>query len=206
MKILICDYIVCDRPFSYMGQEYPSLWVSEIFLSLPTSLSHPRIKLLSQTAHCYMSRLMTKPTKWHVHPAKTQISLDIRPVWSRSLLSTWRKLWSLASSYPLNAQRRLWSDRRMPRLIWVLAGRTAILLVLSWGSSYIDAQEQLLQHMFLGCNCIYKHFVETKNNVLRFLEHLLYSVFGHKTTVQEFEQNQCHDIIRSSEMNMLFNR
>ena len=28
-----------------------------------------------------MSRLMTKPTKWHVRPAKTQISLGIRPVW-----------------------------------------------------------------------------------------------------------------------------
>ena len=27
-----------------------------------------------------MSCLMTKPTKWHVRPAKTQISLGIRPV------------------------------------------------------------------------------------------------------------------------------
>ena len=33
-----------------------------------------------------LSRLMTKPTKWHVHPAKTQISLGIHPVWSESLL------------------------------------------------------------------------------------------------------------------------
>ena len=31
-----------------------------------------------------MSRSMTKPTKWHVRLAKTQISLDIRPVWSES--------------------------------------------------------------------------------------------------------------------------
>ena len=23
MKILIRDYIICDRPFSHMGQEYP---------------------------------------------------------------------------------------------------------------------------------------------------------------------------------------
>ena len=29
---------------------------------------------------------MTKPTKWHVCPAKTQISLGIRPVWSESAL------------------------------------------------------------------------------------------------------------------------
>ena len=38
---------------------------------------------------------MTKSTKWHVRPAKTQISLGIRPVWSKSSLSAWRKLASL---------------------------------------------------------------------------------------------------------------
>ena len=32
-----------------------------------------------------------------VCPAKTQISLGICPVWSESLLSTWRKLGSLAT-------------------------------------------------------------------------------------------------------------
>ena len=35
-----------------------------------------------------MSHLMTKLTKWHVRPVKTQISLGIRPVWSESSLST----------------------------------------------------------------------------------------------------------------------
>ena len=35
---------------------------------------------------------MTKPTKWHLRPAKTQISLGIRPVLSESSLSAWRKL------------------------------------------------------------------------------------------------------------------
>ena len=34
-----------------------------------------------------MSQCMTKPTKWHVRPSKTQISLGIRPVWSESLLA-----------------------------------------------------------------------------------------------------------------------
>ena len=33
-----------------------------------------------------LSRLMTKPTKWHVRQAKTRISLGIRPVWSESSL------------------------------------------------------------------------------------------------------------------------
>ena len=81
------------------------------FFSISACWSHPRIKLLSQTVHhCYMSRLMTNPTKWHVRSAKTHISLDIRPVWSESSLSAWRKRGSFASSYPLNAHRRLWSD------------------------------------------------------------------------------------------------
>ena len=34
----------------------------------------------------YWSRLMTKTTKWHVRPAKTQISLGVHPVWSESSL------------------------------------------------------------------------------------------------------------------------
>ena len=55
-----------------------------------------------------MIRRMTKPAKWYVRPAKSQISLGIRPVWSESSLSAW------VFSYPLNAQRRLrsdWTDR-----------------------------------------------------------------------------------------------
>ena len=54
-----------------------------------------------------MSHLMTKPTKWHVRPAKTQISLGIHPVWSESSLSTWRKLGSLATHW---AHSEDWSD------------------------------------------------------------------------------------------------
>ena len=57
----------------------------------------------------HLSRLMTKPTKLHVRPAKAQISLAGR---SHSLIRVFtvrmKKAWVL--SYPLNAQRRLWSD------------------------------------------------------------------------------------------------
>ena len=69
-----------------------------------------------------LSRLMTKPTKWHVRPAKTQISLGIRPVWSESSLSAWRKLGSLATHWAHSEG----SDQigRMPRLSWVFAGCT----------------------------------------------------------------------------------
>ena len=55
--------------------------------------------LLDQVTLLYMNRLLTKPTKWHVRIAKTQISLCICPVWSESLLSAWRKLGSLATHW-----------------------------------------------------------------------------------------------------------
>ena len=45
-----------------------------------------------------------KTNKMTVCPAKTQISLGILPVWSKSSLSAWVLI------YPLSAQRRLWSD------------------------------------------------------------------------------------------------
>ena len=85
MKVLICDYIICDSPFSHKRISV-SMTVRDF--SVLACLSHPRITLQSQTVHhCYMSRLVTKPTKWHVRPAKTQISLGIRPVRSESSLS-----------------------------------------------------------------------------------------------------------------------
>ena len=80
-----------------------------------------------------MSRNMSKPTKWHVRPAKTHVSLGICPVWSESLLSAWRKLGSLATHWVHSEDFD--QTGRMSRLIWVFAGRTVILLVLSWSSS-----------------------------------------------------------------------
>ena len=70
----------------------------------------------------YLSRFMTKPTKWHVRPAKTQISLGIRPVWSESSLCA---PWVAKDPSFLHADSED-SDQtgRMPRLIWVFAGRT----------------------------------------------------------------------------------
>ena len=74
-----------------------------------------------------------KTNKVSVCPAKTQISLGIRPVWSESSLSAWRKLGSIATHEAHSED----SDQtgRMPRLIWVFAGCTVILLVLSWFAS-----------------------------------------------------------------------
>ena len=68
----------------------------------------------------YFSRRTTKPTKWHVRPAKTQIG--IRPVWSETLLSVWRNIRPLTTHWVHSED----SDQTgwMPRLIWVFAGRT----------------------------------------------------------------------------------
>ena len=83
--------------------------------------------------HLHLSLDMT--TKWHMRPSKTQISLGIRPVWSESSLCA---LWVAKGPRFLHADSED-SDqtRRMPRLIWVFAGRTLILLVLSWGGSFL---------------------------------------------------------------------
>ena len=90
--------------------------------------------------------------------SETQISLGISPVWSVFTVRMY-KLWVL--SYPLSAQRRLWSvwadaqadlshsedsdqSGRMPRLIWVFAGCTLTLLVLSCRSSDVLVCKQTL--------------------------------------------------------------
>ena len=59
----------------------------------------------------YISQPMTKPTKWHGHPAKTQISLGIHPV--QLVFSVgMKKAWVL--SYPLSTQQRLIRLGRCP--------------------------------------------------------------------------------------------
>ena len=63
-----------------------------------------------------------------MRPGKTQISLGIRPVWSESSLSVWRKIGSLATHWAHSED----SDQSGH------PGRTVILLVLPWdGSVYL---------------------------------------------------------------------
>ena len=75
---------------------------------------------------------MTKPTKWHVCPAKTQISLGICPVWSESSLSAWRKLGSFATHWVHSEDSHQTGH--------------AILLVLSWGGSNV----RIIRAVFVG--------------------------------------------------------
>ena len=74
-----------------------------------------------------------KTNKVSMRPAKTQISLCIRPVWSESSMCP-QRVAEGPSFLHTNSED---SDQtgRLPRLIWVFAGRTVIVLVLSWGGS-----------------------------------------------------------------------
>ena len=85
-----------------------------------------------------------------VRPAKTQISEGIRPVWSENSLSAWRKLGSIATHWAHSED----SDQtgRMSRLIWVFAGRTVTLLVLSRGGSnkLVLCMVFIFNHVFFG--------------------------------------------------------
>ena len=63
---------------------------------------------------------MTKPTKWHVCPVKTQIKLGIRPVRSKSSLSAWRKIGSLATHWAHSEDWSDWTDAQADlSLRWV---------------------------------------------------------------------------------------
>ena len=111
---------------------------------------------------------MTKPRKWHVRPAKTQISLGIRPVWSESPLSAWRKLGSLATQWAHSED----SDQtgRMLKLFWVFAGRTVILLILSWGGSIINGWVSFCvtdEKIMNGLLCFPEHFTFSTQTKLR---------------------------------------
>ena len=97
------------------------LVLNNLPFSSSVALSNTLVKF-AETREKHLSHLMTKPTKSHVRPAKTQISLGIHPAWSESSLSAWRNLGPLATHWVHSED----SDQtgRMPRLIWVFAGRT----------------------------------------------------------------------------------
>ena len=88
----------CNNNYRVSWSEYKSVTPKRI-LKFKYSWRHKvhvsQKILLRQSEFPYLSRIMTKPTKWHGRPAKTLIILGIRPVCSESSLSAWRKLGSL---------------------------------------------------------------------------------------------------------------
>ena len=112
----------------------------------------------------HLSRLMTKPTKWHVCQATTQISLGISPVWSESSLSA---QWVAKDPSFLRVDRDD-SDQTVqnPRLIWVFAGHTGHLVVFF-----------MLRHI---CRYTYVKLISTYTAMYSFLWSLAYKACGRK--------------------------
>ena len=77
----------------------------------------------------------TKPTKWSVCAAKTQISLVIRSAWPESLLSTWRRFF--LGTHNAHSED---SDKtgQMPKLIWIFAGCTGHIVLSCIGSFVVS--------------------------------------------------------------------
>ena len=120
-----------------------------------------------------------------VRPAKTQISLGIRPVWSESSLCA---QWVAKDPSFLHADSED-SDQtgRMPRLIWVFAGRTLILLVLSCRGSFIrDNKRETYQTSCL--NWTQSSFLP-REMLLAFLLRSVNIIVHDKTIVSTLQEN-----------------
>ena len=133
-----------------------------------------------------MSHLMTKPTKWHVHPAKTQIRLGIHPVWSETSLCA---LWVAKDPSFLQADSED-SDQTgwMPRLNWVFAGRTRhfvdfVVKQLSMQAPYLG------EYTFFSFCFLYLKIVGTNPSLAyilkKHLESMLFTVSCHKLKVMQ---------------------
>ena len=116
-------------------------WLSIYYAVLTKVSSDTYIFLIQRFYFSYtywndhnLSRLITKPTKWPVRPAKTWISLGIRPVWSvfavRSLVAKDPRFLHTDSE----DSDRTWQK---PRLIWVFTERAVTLLVLTCRGSIL---------------------------------------------------------------------
>ena len=121
-----------------------------------------------------------KTNKVSVRPAKTQISLGIRPVWSES---------SLCAQWVAKDPRFLHADSedsdqtgRMPRLIWVFAGRTLTLLVLSCRGSN---RREFTARDTLHKNSTNRIFPEISS--LSVLIEYVKNKLGHRTNIDHYQ-------------------
>ena len=96
--------------------------------------------LFLSTSYYQMSHDMTIPTKWLCAQWRLKISLGIHPVWSESLpFAQWvAKDPSFLHVDSEDSGQTVW----MARLIWVFAGCTATLLVLSCRGSNVLGQSK----------------------------------------------------------------
>ena len=112
----------------------------------------------------YMSRVMIRPLQWHVFQVKTQISLGIRPVWSESSLCA---QWVAKDPIFLHADSED-SDQtgRIPRRIWVFAGRTRhfVGIVMRWLTWDFANHTGFFCKPLVHCVCLLELFCYCKIN------------------------------------------
>ena len=99
----------------------------------------------------YMSQCMRFPSLWYVRPAKPQMSLRIRAVWSEPLLIAWVFYDCYASDWTPFGVSKL--KRRLHRLVWVYTFQNATLLEISCHGSYFVPT---LASVLFQCTCIYR--------------------------------------------------
>ena len=88
---------------SYFCTHFDSLCCYNPFITIFTVVITHRGSFILYLMPYTLRHCMTKPTKWPVRPAKSQISLGIRPVWSASSLCEGPNIYWCG-------QRRLGSD------------------------------------------------------------------------------------------------
>ena len=111
---LIRVYMVCHSIFIF--------WTHYCMLKSPCSNFRIITAIIASVPIFTIEPPHDKTKQMTVHPAKTQISLGIRPVWSESsLCAQWI---AKDPSFILADSEDSDQTGRMPRLIWVFAGRT----------------------------------------------------------------------------------
>ena len=139
-------------------------WATEPHGRPVTVLEHVDFKILNlKRVVIIFEPRHDKTTKVSVRPAKTQISLGIRPVWSESSLCA---QWVAKDTSFLHADSEDSSDwADPPRLIWVFAGRTLILLALSCRGSFYFLQTSAV----LDCLLFTQNILAQRNHYVRFV-------------------------------------
>ena len=141
-------FLIVSQWFS-SGAELACFWIkvtphhSSHSLTLAIHMLDEKFRLpINSKVLIQLSCLITKPTEWHVHPAKTLIRLGGCPGWSESLLGAHAKSLIKLGGCPG------WSES--------LLGAHAILLVLSWGSiNYaLSKQSRFRRDCFWGMHLL----------------------------------------------------
>ena len=135
VSLRLKDYVILQVPMMTSWGTLTELWQSRVNNCI---FSYPFIQLninilCARWGIAFVPR-RDKTNKMSVRPARTKISLGVRPGWSESSLYAH---WVAKDPSFLHADSED-SDQTglMPRLIWIFAGRTVTLLVLSWGGLF----------------------------------------------------------------------